>query len=424
MLTMQRDPIKISWDELSSDKVDAKLKRLDAINKAREQFDKPVAEPMRATSRFQWFYNTLVYMSLFGALGGLLGFAFGEIMNFRPNQRMEFERLKQGYIEMVAVVERNKNDPYAAAGLKEVVRSGRRNEYFAAYTDESLTQVQRDAKMAEIAGRDQWKDFISNVLFFGISGMMISIALSSAESIVSRNTRGAILDGSVGAALGLVGGVVIAVCFNDILGLAVQYLGADSFNREILVSSVTWGIMGLFIATAPGILLRNGKRLLIGMAGGLVGGLIGGALYEPIKRAMGDADLAQWGEHVSRLVAIVSIGLIAGFGTGLLENVAKSGWMKVKEGLIAGKQFVLYRNPTYIGSAPNCHVYLFKDARVGRRHAAIHVVSGGFEIEDLPLGERTTVNGRTVSRTRLKAGDKIQVGSTMFEFHEKVKAQG
>src|SRR5690606_33758077 len=134
-------------------------------------------------------------------------------------------------------------------------------------------------------------------------------------------------------------------------------------NREVLVSAITWGIMGLFIATAPGILLRNGKRLLIGMAGGLVGGLIGGALYEPIKRAMGDADLAMWGEHVSRLVAIVSIGLIAGFGTGLLENVAKTGWMKVKEGLIAGKQFVLYRDPTYIGSAPNCHVYLFKDPR-------------------------------------------------------------
>ena len=111
---------------------------------------------MRAfSSRFQWLYNTLVYMSLFGALGGLLGFGFGEIMNFRPNQRLEFERLRQGYNEMVAVVERNPNDPYAAAGLKEVVRSGRRNEYFAAYTDASISQSDRDAKMAEIAGRDR-----------------------------------------------------------------------------------------------------------------------------------------------------------------------------------------------------------------------------------------------------------------------------
>jgi hypothetical protein len=424
MLTMQRDPIKISWDELSSDKVEAKLKRLDAINKAREQFDKPVAtQPLHQTSRFPWFYNTLVYMSIFGALGGLVGFAFGEIMNFRPNQRLEAERLKQDYNEYLVFIQQNPNDAIVVAGLQEIVQAGRHNEYFTVYVDANLTSEQKDAKTAEIASRDQWKDFIANMLFFGISGMMISVALSSAESVVSRNARGAILDGSVGAALGLVGGVVIAVFFNDILAFTVQYLGADSFNREILVSSVTWGIMGLFIATAPGILLRNGKRLLIGMAGGLVGGLIGGALYEPIKRQFDLADMGGLGEHVSRLVAIVSIGLIAGFGTGLLENVAKNGWIKVKEGLIAGKQFVLYRNPTYIGSAPNCHVYLFKDPRVGRRHAAIHVVPGGFEIEDLPLGERTQVNGRTVSRTRLKNGDKIQVGSTLFEFHEKARAQ-
>ena len=36
----------------------------------------------------------------------------------------------------------------------------------------------------------------------------------------------------------------------------------------------------------------------------------------------------------------------------LIENVIKSGWFKVEEGVIAGKQFVLYRNPTYIGSSP------------------------------------------------------------------------
>jgi hypothetical protein len=364
-------------------------------------------------------------MSIFGALGGLFGFAFGEIMNFRPNQRLEAERLKLDYAEYQKMVEAHPNDPVVAAGLKEITRSGRHNEYFVIFANPSLSQEEKDARTAEVASRDQWKDFIANVMFFGISGMLIAVALSSAESVVSRNWRGAIIDGSVGAALGLIGGIVIALFFNDILGFAVHYLGADSFQREVLVSSVTWGIMGLFIATAPGILLRNVKRLLIGMLGGLVGGLIGGALYEPIKRhfALGDTEMAQWGEHVSRMVAIVTIGLVAGFGTGLLENVAKNGWIKVKEGLIAGKQFVLYRDPTYIGSAPNCHVYLFKDPRVGRRHAAIHIVPGGFEIEDLPLGERTQVNGKPVSRTRLKNGDKIQVGTTVFEFHEKAKVQ-
>ena len=183
--------------------------------------------------------------------------------------------------------------------------------------------------------------------------------------------------------------------------------------------AITWGVLGLFISIAPGLLLRNARRLVVGAFGGLIGGLIGGALYDPIVRQIGEG-----GDHYGRFVAIVTIGIVAGFFTGLLENAVKSGWIKVQEGLIAGKQFVLYRNPTYIGSAPNCHVYLFKDPKVGRRHAAIHVVPGGFEIEDLPLGERTKVNDKVVTRARLKLGDKIQVGATVFEFHEKVKKQG
>ena len=98
------------------------------------------------------------------------------------------------------------------------------------------------------------------------------------------------------------------------------------------------------------------------------------------------------------LVAMLAIGLFAGLATGMIENVAKTGWVKVVAGLIAGKQFILYRNPTFLGSGPDCQIYLFKDPQVGRRHAAIHIIPGGFELEDLPLGEPTYVNGKPVNR--------------------------
>ena len=150
----------------------------------------------------------------------------------------------------------------------------------------------------------------------------------------------------------------------------------------------------------------------IGMIGGLVGGIIGGVLFDPLARATGNV-------HLSRLLAIIVIGVVAGVGTGLIENAAKSGWFKVTSGLIAGKQFVLYRNPTYIGSSPQCHIYLFKDPQVGKRHAAIHVLPGGFEIEDLPLGAKTVVNGNSVTRARLRNGDKVSIGATTFNFQEK-----
>src|SRR5262249_18225299 len=102
-----------------------------------------------------------------------------------------------------------------------------------------------------------------------------------------------------------------------------------------------------------------------------------------------------------------------------IENAAKSGWLKVTAGLIAGKQFILYRNPTFIGSSPDNQIYLFKDGQVGRRHAAIHIVRGGFQVEELPLARATLINGRTITRTKLRNGNQVQIGGTRFVFQEK-----
>ena len=144
-----------------------------------------------------------------------------------------------------------------------------------------------------------------------------------------------------------------------------------------------------------------------------LGGLIGGALYGLIPE-----------KHVSGLAAFVAIGVIAGLSTGLLENAVKSGWLKVTRGIIAGKQFILYRNPTYIGSSPDCQIYLFKDSNVGKRHAAIHLLPTGIEIENLPLGTATLVNGKSVERAKLKNGDEVQISKTSFRFQEKRPSSG
>ena len=63
---------------------------------------------------------------------------------------------------------------------------------------------------------------------------------------------------------------------------------------------------------------------------------------------------------------LVAIGVVTALATALVENAAKTGWLRVLTGLIAGKQFILYRNPTYVGSSPDCEIYLFKDKLVAR----------------------------------------------------------
>ena len=63
----------------------------------------------------------------------------------------------------------------------------------------------------QVAARDRRKEFISNVLAYGVTGMLIAILLSIAEPAVSRNIPSSIINGSVGATMGLVGGIVVAM---------------------------------------------------------------------------------------------------------------------------------------------------------------------------------------------------------------------
>ena len=159
----------------------------------------------------------------------------------------------------------------------------------------------------------------------------------------------------------------------------------------ILANAIKYGVIGSFLLIAPGVLMRNVASSCVGLAGGFVGGVIGGLLFAPVAKMSGNARCCRgrWRR--------VAIGLIAGAATGLIENAAKAGWLKVIQGFIAGKQFILYRATTYIGSSPDCHIYLFKDPAIGRRHAAVHIVPGGFDLEDLPLGGGDVV---TASRCR------------------------
>jgi len=422
---MSRDRVTISWDELNSDKVEKKLLQQQAISDAREHYDRAQvpAAPARPP-RFQFIYNTLFYMTLFGAAGGLLGWTFGIVLQLRPNTRIAALE----YISQYNEIDRDNragrlDEKETAQAVRSLKREAGDNPYFAVFVDPDFGKDQKKREFERIDRNEQWKNFIANLVFYGIGGLMIAACLSMAEPFVERNWSAATINGTVGGAIGLLGGLIVALFIDRIYRMIAGGDGVEvSESQNILAHAVQWGVLGLFLSLGPGLMLRNGKRLLIGLTGGCLGGVIGGLLFVPLEQFAKSTLLLDYSDLLSRLVGLVAIGLIAGFGTGLIENIAKNGWMKVTEGLIAGKQFVLYRNPTFVGSSPQCHIYLFKDPQVGRRHAAIHIVPGGFEIEDLPLGSPTFVNGKQVQRMRLKNNDAIQVGSSVFKFQEKSKS--
>ena len=419
MSTESDTPIKIEWDDLKTRKVDQRLREQEAVERNRRQAEmNPVTSTQLSVSRSSVLHNSILMMSFFGLLGGLLAWGGGEALRLRPDPRTEAQTHLKEVADLMSRRSTGQISPAEAnsaiAALKEEYSD---NPFFTVEMDKTLTPQQREQSLAKMQDQQWWKDFVANLLSFGLSGLLIATCLSVAEPLVDHNYSGALVNGCVGAAMGLVGGIIVSLFVEKLYDALMKgaSTGDDASSTRILAHAVSWGVLGLFLTVGPGILMRNVKKLTIGLLGGLVGGLIGGALFDPIFSATnGNA-------HLSRLAALVGIGLFAGLGTGLIENAAKNGWLKVTAGLIAGKQFILYRNPTFIGSGPECPIYLFRDPLVGKRHAAIHVVPGGFELENLPLGSETRVNGKSITRMRLRNGDEIRVGGTAFSFQEKAR---
>ena len=292
-----------------------------------------------------------------------------------------------------------------------VVNSGN-NQYLAIDLDDSLSAQEKQQRLDALSRYDYSRNLITNILGFGLCGLFISIGLSVAEPVVDKNMHAVIVNGSVGAGLGLLGGLGASLVVDRIYRIIG---GAEhGMLRQYVAQCVSWAVLGSFVALAPGVVAKNRKRLLIGLGGGAAGGAIGGMLLEPLSQLTGSPE-------IGRLAAMCCIGAITGAATGIIENISRTGWLKVTAGPIAGKQFILYRNPTYIGSAPDCQIFLFRDPKVGRRHAAIHLDKGRIEIEDLPLGAPTYINREPVDRQKLRHGDQITIGSTMFLYQEKIR---
>ncbi len=423
---MQKDKLTVSWDEVNSPDVDAKLKEQDSKARA-DAFTSPAmamnAQELKSQQRTSIWYNTVFAMTFFGLVGGLLAWGAGELIQLKPLTRVQYtQQLKEAREQWDAVLSVRRR---FAAGIDTgkaqmemmlLEESASNNPYFTrVFRDETLSTDQQQKQAIEKIDSDyETKAFLAKILAYGLIGMIIALSLSIAEPLIDRNMHGALVNGAVGAMLGLFGGIIVSLFVDRLYAMLGGSDSGDlSIASQLVANAIKYGIIGIFLMIAPGVIMRNSRKLMVGVVGGLIGGVIGGILFAPLAKFTSPI--------VSRAFATLAIGAIAGLATGLIEDAAKTGWLKVIQGFIAGKQFILYRATTYIGASPECHIYLFKDPGIGRRHAAVHIVPGGFDIEDLPLGTPTFVNGKPITRARLRTGDQIQVGQTAFTFQEKVK---
>lgn len=82
---------------------------------------------------------------------------------------------------------------------------------------------------------------------------------------------------------------------------------------------------------------------------------------------------------------------------------------------VVGGMLLIESDKLVIGRESGCDLIL-PDNSVSRQHATIRRTPDGFEIVDLESTNGTFVGGQQVSRSQLKSGDTIRLGSFLFKF--------
>ncbi|HWZ97870.1 MAG TPA: FHA domain-containing protein [Candidatus Dormibacteraeota bacterium] len=245
-----------------------------------------------------------------------------------------------------------------------------------------------------------------------VTFMCIGYGIS--ESIVERSVRKAILRGLLALPLGVVLGFIFEVVANLIynigLGVCAQ-AGVQSFRNPAvwIARGIGWAVFGAAGGTVYGLVGQSVKKAKYGIIGGLIGAGIGGTVFDPISMGMRGASL-------SRAVGFALFGAATGVAMGWVESALKDRWLYVTSGPLAGKQFILYKSLTTIGSDQKSDIYLFKDPNILGQHAAIAIT--GSRVQFKALGT-AYVTGSPVSTRVLQDGDLLQIGRYAFRYKER-----
>ncbi len=262
-----------------------------------------------------------------------------------------------------------------------------------------------------IDGRTRsWGNFL---MIPGIITLMC-MAFGISESTVERSLKKALLRGILALPLGILLGFIFDMMANMIFNTLVRIsyeAGAQTYkNPAFWVSrGIAWMVFGAAGGVVYGIVGQSSKKGQYGVLGGALGAGLGGVLFDPIS-------MATHVGSVSRAVGFALVGVATGIGMGLVESALKDRWLYVVAGPLAGKQFILYKSQTTIGSKQESDIYLFKDPNILPQHAVI-TLSGARVM--LQATGPVQWAGQQVNSRVLQDGDLLQLGRYAFRYKEK-----
>jgi FtsH-binding integral membrane protein len=262
-------------------------------------------------------------------------------------------------------------------------------------------------------GKQHW----GNIIMLPLVVLMMCSSFAIAESLVERSVKKAAIRLAIALPLGVVLGFIFDIFANIIYTVALGVVWSVGIHTERnpawwIARGLAWMVFGAAGGLIYGIVGKSAKKGRYGVYGGLLGAGLGGVLFDPIA-------LAVQGGAPSRAVGFALVGLATGVAIGFVESALKDRWLYVSAGPLAGKQFILYKPVTIIGSQQQSDIYLFKDPSIAPQHASIEL--RGSQVL-LRSATPIYVSGVPTQSKVLQNGDSIQIGRYAFRYHERHKS--
>jgi len=262
-----------------------------------------------------------------------------------------------------------------------------------------------------------------NILLLPVIVAVMCIGFAVAESIVERSMR----KGAVRVGIAIPLGIVLGFFFNFVanvlyrIGLGIGAAAGMQTNHNPawwIIRGIAWAVFGVAGGIVYGIIGRSGKKIGYGALGGAIGAALGGMVFDPISFGV-ERYLHHESGTLSRAVGFTLLGMATGIAMGLVESALKDRWLYVTAGPLAGKQFILYKPVTVMGSAQTSDIYLFKDLEILPAHATLS--QKGDRVYVNAEGPVFMAGSRIYSSRMLENGAILQIGRYSFRYQEKAR---
>lgn len=454
---LANDVLSISRDELLSPHVDDLLKRQKSLR----------GEGGVSRGRRAWYYQNWFVLMLVGALGAFIAWAviepyFGDSAYLQG----KIQRIERAAVGQKTISDNGEEVPVdrPVLGMLElqgteiwILRGTRIQEDGETRSLKNLGKLEVDqtigvyveslrgasdagmgiflvidppslAEQTPSVSQQNARTAAAAILLFPLVAGFVGLCIGAVDGAICRLPRRAFLAGAVGLLVGFIGGFISSIlatlAYVPMHHLAM-YLRGDGggaltsfgFTMQMIGRGLAWGLAGTAMGLGQGIALRSTRLFLYGLLGGVIGGLLGGLLFDPIDIVLLGIDKpdAAW----SRMIGLIVVGGTVGAMIGIVELLARDAWLRMVEGPLAGKEFLIFKDRMMIGASPRSDIYLFNDPMVADHHASLRSAGEECDLECVNANAPIEINGHPCQRGRLHSGDRITIGRTSFVFEKR-----